>query len=292
MLTARGFVILGHMAARGALAKSPSQTAMAAEFRVSKMAELRKRSRNIPNFTRSATEKEGQPEGDQQDELRRRQIATRQANGIGSPLRESFPALYANLGENSEQTEAANNTQTYGDDMQGASMDQEMIEQYTALQTQEEQDDRKRSRFRSMLENSKEKQQSEMMKKAKEELEIWLKQREADLVARGSSLVDDGEFFELVDTAGNAITAYQAVITVFQDSIPQQVQQQMKYPPWKFKDAANIFSASSGISLFMKELVLVAVIAPYIIIFFYTMLAALTDLCGWNLACKAAIATL
>ncbi len=242
-----------------------SPAAQAAEFRVAKIAASRTRlgirsGVAIPNLPSTNVAE------DDSDTLRRSQNADRFANGVRSPLREDYSGLY--------EAEA---------DVE-SSLDREAVERYLALQNQTEGDEGKRMQLRAMLERVKEKERSEEFQRALQELKTWLQKRQVDALGKGASLVDEGEFIEIVDTLGVALSTYQAVITIFNDSVPEQIKSRMPVPPLDFsKSAADVASAAGTISQLMKWTLIVFVLVPFVIAF---QISLFTAFCKWYAVCN------
>ncbi len=267
------------MAAQAALAQGVSSPAVnAAQLQAGRIASLRQRdgisSGNIavPSFSGNET--------DEADELQRDQNADRFANGIGSPL----PSLYINLGENQdEQSESANSdSEQYS---QSSDMDEEAMRAYTSLQSQTEENEQSRLRLRSILKNIKAKENTEEYQKALDELRQFLQKRQIDLYSKGASIVDEGEFAEMLDTVGMAISTSQIIISIFQDSIPDKVKKTIPIPPLQFsKSAMDVAIGAIDISVGLKYTLILFVLAPYIISFFTNMYVAI---CGSSAPCDA-----
>lgn len=267
------------MAAQGALASSAAgSAAYAAEFRAGQVTARRERdgisSGNVP-FTPAS----GNDEGDQ---LTREQNVDRFANGIGSPLAQ----LHTNtpLPEETEGSdEAANNDEQY--ERSGVSDEQNAaFDSYNALQNQTEDNENARLKLQSFLRRLREDGRKNEYEVAMKELQKFLEKRRVDLVAKGASTLDEGELLEIIDTIGVALSAYQTVVTIFKDSIPEAVRDRMPVQPLEFeKSAADVASAAGSIMQYLKWTIVVFVLIPFTIAF---QITAVYAFCDWFEPCS------
>ncbi|MCR4312336.1 MAG: hypothetical protein NUV56_03560 [Candidatus Uhrbacteria bacterium] len=267
------------MAAQGALARSSpsSSTADAAEFRAGQTAARRERdgvSAGNVAFP-SSSESDDSNSG---DELHREQNADRFANGIGSPI----ASLYSSLGNEDEEEEPeAANSDFSEESERGSGADRDAMDNYLALQSQAETNqteaDRTRLRLRSLLRQLKEKERGKGFDQALEEIKKMFARRSTDLISKGASIIDEGEFVEILDSIGVAVSTYQVVITIFEDSIPDKVKKQMRVPP------ADIPTKAMTIMQYMKWFLMVFVLIPFCISF---QITAFVAFCDWYAPCN------
>ncbi|KKW30576.1 MAG: hypothetical protein UY72_C0008G0009 [Candidatus Uhrbacteria bacterium GW2011_GWD2_52_7] len=267
------------MAAQAALPQRSSSAAMAAELRADQVTALRQRNNisvgNIP--MQPASDSAAQ---DQADEFQRSRNADRYANSIGSPM----ASLYASLGEQPNQAQEAANTNFEETQPQDTAMDQEAMQNYIAMQSQIEDSEQARMRFQSLSRTLKEKENTEEFQKVLDEVKKFVQKRQTDLAAKGASFVDEGELLEILDTVGVAISTYQAVVSIFQGSIPEEVKKNMTIPPLDFsKSTADVASAAGSIMQFMKYFLMVFVLIPFVIAFQVTAFVAF---CDWFTPCS------
>jgi len=252
--------------AGGATLARESQAVHAAALRASKTAARRERDQVVVNDSA-----EGNLEPDVQAQFSRNRFADRQSNGVGfAPVLNSYGGdqdLAEELGE--EESEEA--------------FEEEMFD----LQQQSRQQGRAEdsSRVRSMMRKTMDDHEDEMMKKAMEELKKFLKKRQFDVAAKGTSLVDQAEFLELMDAVGVSASTLQLVITIFKDSIPEDVRKKLPIQPLEpaksMADVAALAAYAPQILWFSLKVILV-VIAPFIL----PLIAA--GACASSTACQAA----
>lgn len=255
------------MAQAGTAAVSRStQVENATQLRLAKLTALRARQGNVVTQNPAANGAGMDP----QAELAYSRSADKLANGIG------FAPLAADYGADE------NLAQELGDEENEDAYEQEMLALQQQAQAQDRMEDtpRTRSRMRGMKENHEEEQRKKMMK----EFEKWLKKRQFDLTSKGSSVVDQVEFLEVMDALGVSASTIQLIVTVFKDSIPEEIQDKIPIKPLEpgksMADVAVLASYAPQV-LWMSIKIIIILMIPFIVP------AILAGACHASTLCRA-----
>lgn len=129
---------------------------------------------------------------------------------------------------------------------------------------------RARSRTKAATGDATQKMMEQTMKMA----EKVLAQAKAQGIESAGSLIDEGEFAEVVDTIATGKSVTRAVLSIFQDSmdeVTKSLLNKLELPMYKMSDALGGISASSTIAQAGKWTAVLFVIIPFFLVF--TMLA-------------------
>ncbi len=110
-----------------------------------------------------------------------------------------------------------------------------------------------------------------MMEQAKKKMEKVMAQAKAQGSESAGSLIDEGEFAEVVDTIATGKSVTRVTLSIFQDSMDENMKlalEKADLPLYKMSDALGGISASSTIAQAGKWSSVLFVILPFILIFF------------------------
>lgn len=136
------------------------------------------------------------------------------------------------------------------------------------------------SKIRAEYEAKKDEFKRKMEEKAKKEFEKVLQKVKTEGVAKAGSAADDGQFFELIDTAGTAISVAHAGLSIFQDGMSNKTREtftKQGFPMLKMESALDITILSGTFMQVMKWILIVCVILPFSIIFQMIMIGNIID---------------